>query len=175
MGHERAILSVAGKTFVVRGQAVYQEPAKFTLDYRATRDSVEIPGEEIKVSRQGDKVVGVEGAKKPVELAAAPDAALAPQTIAEFVWYAESLADLNVGQQRTLASVQVRTETGLVLEPASFTFTRQPDAAKRRAYDLTGKVGRFDVTGTFTVDPDGAPHEISVTVMFGTFVTRRTE
>jgi hypothetical protein len=31
------------------------------------------------------------------------------------------------------------------------------------------------VTGHFQVSPDGAPHEVSVTVPFGTFVTRRTD
>ena len=86
----------------------------------------------------------------------------------------ETLARLAVGRSKAITAVAVRTETGLALDPASFTFTRKPDADGRRVYDITGKNGKLDLTGTFTVDTDGAPHEVTLVLSFGTLITRRT-
>ena len=61
------------------------------------------------------------------------------------------------------------------LDPARFTFTRKPDAGGRRTYDLTGTHGKLAVTGSFTVDADGAPREIRLTVTFGAFAIRRVD
>ena len=66
-------------------------------------------------------------------------------------------------------------ESGVRLDPATFTFKRAPDADGRRVYDITGKHGKLDVTGKLSVDSDGAPHEVTLTVRWGTFVTKRVE
>ena len=177
IGAERAVLSrAADKSRVVRGQITF---GSVTWQYRATRDSLELadaslPG-PIRVARQGGKAVATPTTGDPVELAAPPDAVIAPQAVAEFVWYADILAPLAVGASRTIDSVEVVTDTGLRLDPARFTFTRKPDAGGRRTYDLTGTHGKLELTGTFTVDADGAPREISLKVTFGTFVIRRVD
>ena len=41
--------------------------------------------------------------------------------------------------------------------------------------EMSGKVGDVDVTGSFSVDADGAPHDMVATVKWGTFITRRVE
>jgi hypothetical protein len=69
----------------------------------------------------------------------------------------------------------VMTDTGLRLDPAHFTFTREPDAEKRRVYKLEGTHGKLELSGTFSVDPDGAPHEVTISLKFGTFALRRVE
>ncbi len=179
VGGERAVLSVAAdKTRVVRGQAVYDAPRKAVFTYRATRDSLAMGGAggavDLKVTRTGGKVVLTSGTDVS-ESAFDPAAILAPQTIAEFFWYADALADLAVGASRKLDAAEIMTDGGVRIDPASFTFTRRADAGGRRVYDLTGKHGELDLTGTFSVDPDGAPHEVQVSVIFGTFITRRVE
>lgn len=83
--------------------------------------------------------------------------------------------DLAVDTTRTLTAAEVLTEGALAVVPGAFTFTRTPDAGGRRRYTLTGTHGDMAVTGAFTVDADGAPHEVTITVKFGTFVTRRLE
>ena len=100
---------------------------------------------------------------------------VAPQTIAAFVWYARALADLPIGGARTLTAAEVMTDGRLTLEPARYTFTRRADVDGRRAYAIAGRHGRLDLTGQLTVDADGAPREVTLTVVFGTFVTRRVD
>jgi imidazolonepropionase-like amidohydrolase len=179
IGYERAVLStIAGGTAVIRGQAVYTQPMRLVFDYRATRDRLELridDAERVEVVRDGDQAVGTRGDAKPVRHTLPAGAPVAPQTIAEYFWYAETLADLAVGDSRTLESVVARTERGLTLEPVTLELTRAADTAGRRHYDLTGSIGPLPLTGTFTVDPDGAPHEVSLTVSFGTFATRRVD
>lgn len=177
IGGERAVLSrAADETPVVRGQVAFDSG---TWRYRATRDTLELEGEDlpgpIRVARQGDKAIATPKTGDPVELAAPADAVVAPQAVAEFAWYADILAPLAVGESRTIDAVEVMTDNGLRLDPGRFTFTRKPDAGGRRVYDLTGTHGKLDLTGTFTVDRDGAPHEISLTLKFGTFVIRRVD
>jgi len=177
VGGERVLLSRApDKTQVVRGQVAFDNGAWY---YRATRDSLELAGDDlpgpIKVARQGDKAIATPKKGDPVELAAPAGAVVAPQAVAEFAWYAEILAPLAVGKSRTIDAVEVVTDMGLRLDPGRFTFTRKPDAEGRRVYDLTGTHGKLDLTGSFSVDKDGAPHEISLTLKFGTFVIRRVE
>ena len=177
IGGERAVLSRApDKTRVVRGQVAFDNGA---WRYRATRDSLELEGDDIPgpivVARQGDKAIATPKKGDPVELVAPSSAVVAPQAVAEFAWYAEILAPLAVGKSRTIDAVEVVTDMGLRLDPARFTFTRKPDADGRRVYDLTGTHGKLDVTGSFSVDKDGAPHEMSLALKFGTFVIRRVE
>ncbi len=178
IGGERAVLSRApDKTRVVRGQFAFDGSG--SSSYRATRDTLELEGEDlpgpIRVARQGDKAVATPRTGDPVELAAPADAVVAPQAIAEFTWYAEILAPLAVGGARTIDAVEVVTDTGLRLDPGRFTFTRKPDAGGRRVYDLTGTHGKLTLTGSFSVDTDGLPHEITLTLKFGTFVIRRVD
>lgn len=66
-----------------------------------------------------------------------------------------------MGASRTIDAVEVMTEKGLRPDPARFTFTRRHDVEERRVYDLAGTHGDKRLTGTFTVDSDGAPHEVS--------------
>lgn len=40
---------------------------------------------------------------------------------------------------------------------------------------MAGMHGKLDVKATFSVDADGAPHEIELAVSWGRFVTRRVE
>lgn len=173
IGAERAVLAGGGKHRVVRGQIAFDSES---WSYRATPGALllEKAGERIEVSRAGSKVVATRRGGAPVELAAAAGAIIAPQAIAEFVFYADLLAGLKVGASRTIEAAEVVTDRGLVLEPGRFSFTRQPDAGGRRVYRLSGQHGKLDLEGTLAVDPDGAPHEVSIRLRFGTFVLRRT-
>jgi hypothetical protein len=172
IGHERALFSkLADKTLAVRGQAVYDTPA-LAFQYRATPDAYEVP-DFVSVKRDGAKVIAKPAKGDPIELAAAADAVIAPQTIAEFYWYATRLSSLKVGSTKTLTAAEVMTDNAIQLEPASFTFKRLDDADGRRRYELSGKNGKLDVTGSFSVDADGAPHEVEVAVPWGKFVTKR--
>lgn len=181
IGHERAAIGrLPDGARVVQGQAVYTAPQPVQLTYRATRDHLDLTTDALSpphavITRRGTAVVATQDGAEPIELAAAVDAAIAPQAIAEFVWYADALADLAVDKTRTLTAAEVLTEGALAVVPGAFTFTRTPDAGGRRRYTLTGTHGDMAVTGAFTVDTDGAPHEVTVTVKFGTFVTRRFE
>ena len=178
IGVERAVLSrAADETLVVRGQLAFDSG---TSSYRATRDTLELEGADlptpVSVARQaGGKAVATPKTGDPVELAAPAGAIIAPQAVAEFVWYADILAPLAVGASRPVDAVEVMTDTGLRLDPARFTFTRKPDAGGRRTYDFIGTHGKLDLTGSFTVDRDGAPHEVSLALKFGTFVMRRAD
>jgi imidazolonepropionase-like amidohydrolase len=178
IGVERAVLSSApDKTRVVRGQLAFDTG---TSSYRATRDTLELEGEDlaapVRVARQaGGKAVATPKTGDPVELAAPADAVIAPQAVAEFVWYADILAPLAVGASRAVDAVEVMTDTGLRLDPGRFTFTRKPDTDGRRTYDFTGTHGKLELTGSFTVDRDGAPHEVSLSLKFGTFIMRRAD
>ena len=173
IGHERAQISklVDGKTLVVRGQAVYDTP-KAVFQYRATPDTLEFT-DGLSVTRAGSKVIAKPSKGTPIELATTADAVIAPQTIAEFVWYAVRLAALKVGGSTTITSAEVMIENAVQLTPATFTFKRLADADGRRNYEIAGKHGRLDLTGKFSVDADGAPHDVEVRVPFGTFVTKR--
>ena len=178
IGAERVAVSrLDDGALVVNGQAVYVAPTTAKLSYRSTRDALDLtdrcsPHRTCRHA-QGDKAVGAQDGRPPLELEAGADAVIAPQTVAEFVWYATMVADLDVGRDRPLAAVEVQAERSLALDPGAFTATRQPDTAGRRIYAITGRNGRLDVKGTFSVDPDGAPHEVSVTLIYGTIVIRR--
>lgn len=183
IGHERAVLStvdIHGGTSVIHGQAVYTQPTRTVFEYRAipTGFLLTIDDPEsavITVGREDSAVVGRRTGIEPVTAEAPAGTIIAPQTIAEFFWYADSLEDLPVGQSRTIRSIVARTERGLTLELVTLELTRAADTDGRRHYDLTGSIGPLPLTGTFTVDPDGAPHEVSLTVSFGTFATRRVD
>jgi imidazolonepropionase-like amidohydrolase len=177
IGAERAVFSRgADRTRVVRGQLVYDRGPQ---SYRATRDTLELKGDEplgtIRVALQAGKAVATPGTGDPMELTAPAGAVIAPQAIAEFAWYADLLASLAVGASKEIDTVEVMTDTGLRLDPAHFTFTREPDAEKRRVYKLQGTHGKLELSGTFSVDPDGAPHEVIISLKFGTFVLRRVD
>lgn len=180
IGGERAVLGRAGgKGFVVKGQAVYTAPQATQIEYRSTHDALELTTAsldpaQVAVSRKDQKIVAVQGTLPPLELAAAADAVIAPQTIAEFFWYAAALEGLPVGEARTLGAVEVITDGRLALHPGRFTFTRAADLEGRRVYAITGKHGDLDLAGRLTVDADGAPHEVTVTLKYGSFLTRRT-
>ncbi len=175
VGHERALISrlADGKTLAVRGQAVYEMPA-LVFQYRATPDTLELT-DLVTVTRDGTKVIAKPKTGDPIELATARDAVIAPQTIAEFVWYATRLAALKVGGTQTITAAEVMTENAVQLTPASFTFKRIEDLDGRRRYEISGKHGAMELTGTFSVDADGAPHVVEVKVPFGTFITKRVE
>ncbi len=181
IGAEQANLSRGdGGPLVVHGHAVYTVPGSTQTTYRATRDAMELTTDtlappRVSVARKGGSVVATQDAKPPLELAADDDAVLAPQTIAEFVWYGEALATLAVGDRRTFTLVSVRTETELVLAAGFLTFTRTADADGRRHYRLAGRHGTLDATGTFSLDADGAPHRVSLALDFGTIVTQRVQ
>lgn len=174
IGHERAVISkLPDGTRVVRGQSAYDSPP-LVFQYRATRDKVEF-SDGLTVTRDGTKVIAKPKQGSVVEVETAPDAVVAPQAIAEFVWYADRLAKLAVGAKQTITAAEVMTDNGLRVDPASFTFERLADADGRRMYKLAGKHGKMDLTGAFSVDKDGAPHDVLVTVSFGTFAMKRTE
>lgn len=179
IGGERVVLSTgADGATIIRGQAAYTAPQAMHYTYRATRDALDVTTDaldppHLTVVRQGGKVVATQDGQAPVELAVAAGAVIAPQTIAEQLWYVAALADLEVGKARTLTAAEVTTDGRLDVVPGSFTFTRAPDADGRKVYAFTGTHGRMDVTGQLVVDPDGAPREVSVTVKYGTFITRR--
>jgi imidazolonepropionase-like amidohydrolase len=174
IGHERAVISkLADGTRVVRGQAVYDTP-HMVFQYRATPDSVDF-SDGLSVSRKGTKVIAKPAKGDPIELTTKTDAVLAPQSIAEFVWYAGRLATTPVGTSVTVTSAEVMVDTSVRLDPATFTFKRLPDADGRRVYELGGKHGELDLKGKFSVDSDGAPHDIEATVKWGTFSTKRVE
>jgi hypothetical protein len=174
IGHERALISkLADKTFAVRGQAVYDTPS-LVMQYRATPDALEIV-DLVSVKREGGKVIAKPAKGDAIELATSADAVIAPQTIAEFVWYATRLSSLKVGATKALTAAEVMTDNAVQLEPASFTFKRLDDQDGRRRYELSGKNGKLDVTGEFSVDVDGAPHEVVLTVPWGKFVTKRID
>jgi imidazolonepropionase-like amidohydrolase len=174
IGRERAMISkVDDNNVVVRGQSVYELP-QAVYQYRATPNAVEFT-DGLKVTRDGKKIVAKGKTGDPIELATTADAVIAPQGIAEFVWYAERLAKTPVGGTTTITAAEVMVENAVRLDPATFTFKRVPDADGRRSYELAGKHGELDLKGKFSVDADGAPHEVSVTVRFGTFVTKRVD
>jgi hypothetical protein len=51
--------------------------------------------------------------------------------MAEFIWYAQLVADLEVGKSRPLVAVEVQAERELALEPGNLTATRSTPAAAR--------------------------------------------
>jgi len=177
VGVERAVLSrAADGTRVVQGHAVYDDG---NYRYRATRSSLrlttdKVPG-EIAVSLDPARklVVATTAGGTPIELAAGADTVVAPQTIAELFWYADALADLAIGGQRAIDAAEVMTDGALRLDPAHFTFTRRPDDAGKRVYDIAGTHGKLQLTGKLVVDPDGAPAEVTMVLRFGTVVFRR--
>ena len=179
IGVERVVLSRGdGKVPVVRGQAVYTRPMAMQMTYRSTRDRLELTSDTIKpdrvvIERRGAKVVAQHGTQPAVERAAAADAVITPQAIVEQLWYAAALADLKVGGKRKMTAVGVNVERDVALDPTDYVFERKPDANGRRVYSFSGKAGSLDVTGSMTVDPDGAPAEVFITIKFGTFVLRR--
>lgn len=174
IGRERAMISkLADGTQVVRGQVGYESPP-VVFQYRATANEVELT-DGLKVTRSGKKVIATPKGGDPIELDTAADAVLAPQAIAEFVWYAGRLATTPVGGTTALTAAEIMVENGVRLDPATFTFKRAPDANGRRVYEITGKHGKLDVTGKLSVDSDGVPHEVTLTVRWGTFVTKRVE
>jgi imidazolonepropionase-like amidohydrolase len=174
IGHERALISkLADGTRVVRGQAVYDMP-KAVFQYRATANGVEYT-DGLAVTRKGGKVIAKTKQGVTIELAADAGTVIAPQSIAEFVWYAGRLATTPVGGSETIKVAAVMIEQAVRLDPATFTFTRVADREGRRAYELTGKHGDLDLRGKFSVDGDGVPHTIEATVKWGTFVTRRVD
>jgi hypothetical protein len=170
---ERAVISRAvDRTLLVRGQVATDSGS---WSYRATASALDIDGEGggIRVALDGGKAIATPKNGDKVEVAAPAGAVIAPQAIAEFVWYSDLLGKLAVGGSRAIDVVEVMTDQGLRLDPAHFTFTRQPDADGRRVYKLEGAVGKMDMSGTFSVDKDGAPHEVTISLKFGTFALRR--
>ena len=173
IGKERAVISkLADGTRVIRGQAVYDMPS-LQLLYRATPDAVEFTNGP-KVTRAGKNVI-LKLPTKEMEHTTTADAVIAPQTIAEFVWYAGRLATIEVGVSQTITAAAIIVENEVRIDPASYTFKRLPDVDGRRVYAATGKVGRLDVKGSFSTDADGIPHEIELTVSFGTIKMKRVE
>jgi imidazolonepropionase-like amidohydrolase len=174
IGRERAVLSkLDDGTRVVSGQAVYDTP-QAVFQYRATPDSVKF-SDGLEVKRNGTKVVAKLVKGDPIELTTAADAVIGPQSIAEFVWYADRLAKTAVGKSVTMTAAEVMIDSNVRLDPATYTFKRVADAEGRRSYEMTGKLGKLDFTGTFNVDADGIPHHVDITVPFGRFVTKRVE
>jgi imidazolonepropionase-like amidohydrolase len=173
IGEERAVISATA----VEGQIVVDAPARIATTYRATADRLEMSGDGLPgglvVSRTAGGARAVLGTTAPIDQEAPKTAVIAPQAIAEFVWYAQRLADLAPGGTRALDTVEVMTDTGVQLQPAHFDFVRKPDSDGRRVYTIAGKHGAMDLTGTFSVDADGAPHEVSLEVPFGSFAMRR--
>ncbi|HEY5926058.1 MAG TPA: amidohydrolase family protein [Kofleriaceae bacterium] len=174
IGHERALITrLADGTLVVRGQAVYESP-QAVFQYRATANGVDF-ADGLSVTRSGKKVIAKTKDGKAIELATASDAVIAPQAIAEFVWYAGRLGTTPVGASTTITAAEVMIESAVRLDAASFTFKRLPDADGRRVYSVTGKHGDLDLEGTFSVDADGTPHQVEVKVKWGTFKTTRVD
>jgi hypothetical protein len=143
------------------------------MQYRATRDGVDIDGGP-SVTRTGGKIVAKLADGSTLDAPAGATTVIAPQSIAEFVWYGEQLASAKVGDTVKLAAVAVMTEGAPRLDPVALTFTRRPDADGRRSFELTGTYGALPVKGTFTLDPDGAPNTVEIEVTWGKLVTRRT-
>jgi imidazolonepropionase-like amidohydrolase len=173
IGHERTQIGELAGGRVVRGQAVYDAP-RVVFQYRATPDGVAF-ADGLTVTRAGPKVIAKPKAGDPVELATKPDAVIAPQTVAEFVWYADRLRGLREGGSKAIEAAEVMVEDGVRLEPGTFTFVRLPDADGRRVYSLKGTHGALALDGTFTVDADQVPHDIEVKLRWGTFAIRRVE
>jgi hypothetical protein len=179
IGAERLVMSkLDDGALVVNGQGLYVAPVASQITYRSAKDALDITTDSLTpphvvVSRKGATVSGVQDGKPAVETPAAADAVLAPQAVAEFVWYASMLGGLEVDTSQPLTAVEVITDRALTLDPGTFTATRSPDADGRRVYAFAGKNGKLDLKGGFTVDADGAPHEVTLTLVFGTFVMRR--
>jgi imidazolonepropionase-like amidohydrolase len=180
LGAERIVISkLDGDALVVNGQSAYVAPTSSAMTYRSTRDVLELTTDafsppHVVVTRKGATASGVQDGKPPIERAAAADAVITPQAIAEFVWYAAATAGLKEGESMPLTAVEVVAERSLALDAGTFTATRTADKDGRRTYDFAGKNGKLDVKGAFSVDADGAPHEVTLTVVFGTFVMRRS-
>ncbi|HUQ04749.1 MAG TPA: amidohydrolase family protein, partial [Kofleriaceae bacterium] len=180
IGAERMIISkLDGDALVVNGQGLYVAPSSSSMTYRSTRDALDLTTDALSpphvvVTRKGATVSGVQDGKPALEREAAADAVLAPQAIAEFVWYAAATAKLKQGESMPLTAVEVLAERSLSLDPGTFTATRIADKDGRRTYDFVGKNGKLDLKGGFSVDADGAPHEVTLTLVFGTFVMRRS-
>lgn len=178
IGVERAVLSrLADGSPVVRGQVAYSAPQQMRYTYRASRDALDLTTDALSpphvlVTRRGDAVEAVQDGQPPVTLSAA-GAVIAPQTVAEFLWYVPLLADLSVGATRTVTAAEVVTDGRLAVVPGRFAFTRTADDGGRRAYTIDGTHGALALTGRLIVGADSAPDEVTVTVKFGTFTTRR--
>ncbi len=175
IGVERARASRVKGERVVRGHMLY-EGAPVT--YRATPSTLELdgedlPGKAIRVARKGKVVVATPGKGDPVQHEAPADAIVAPQAVSEFVFYGDTLASLGVGATRKLEAVEVMTDTGLKMHAGRFTFTRKADEGGRRVYDMAGTHGPLDLKGTFSIDPDGLPSSVELTLKFGVFSMRR--
>lgn len=179
IGAERVIASkLDGGALVVNGQGAYIAPTSSQMTYRSTRDELVVTSDAITpprvvITRQGEKAVATQDGIPPKEAAAAADAVLAPQAIAEFVWFAVMTANLPVGKSQPLVSVEVITDRLITLDPGAFTVTRSPDAEGRCVYAITGKAGKFDLAGWYSIDADGLPHEVNLKLVFGNFVWRR--
>ena len=78
-------------------------------------------------------------------------------------------------RRRRCRSHRINIDNGVKLEAATYRFKRIPDADGRKSFEYSGKVGDLDVTGTFSIDTDGAPHEMEVKVRWGTITTKRVE
>lgn len=174
IGGERAVLSRAGGTKVIHGQAIYEAPTATTLQYRATPDALEIwsqaRADATTVIRKGGKIVATPGG----ELAAGKATILSPSTVAAYFWYVESIAKLAVGATHTIDTAEVVLDGGPRLDAGRFTLVRAPDADGRRVYTLTGKQGTLDLTGRLVVDTDGAPYRVELTMKWGTLELGRT-
>jgi imidazolonepropionase-like amidohydrolase len=170
IGHERAVLSkLADGTHVVRGQAVYDMP-QAQFQYRATPDGAEF-ADGLVVTRNGKTVTAKPKDGAAVELATTADAVVVPQSIAEYVWYADRLASLPAGKSARLTVASINIDNGAKLDPGTYTFKRVGE----RSFEYGGKVGDLDITGSFSFDADGAPHEIEVKVRWGTLTTKRVD
>jgi hypothetical protein len=105
------------------------------------------------------------GGRKSAELAAPADAVIASQGTADYFWYAEALATLEVGDRKDVTAVMV-TVTDLSL--LTFTFTRRADQDGARAYNFTDVGATF--TGTILVDPDRLPRRVEMKFAAGRVV-----
>lgn len=172
IGRERMLVGqLADGTHVVRGQAAYDTPSA-VFQYRATPDKLEFL-DGLTVTKTRSKVIATPKNGTPIELPVAADALIAPQTVAEYLWYADRLAKTAVGAETAITSAAVMVDATVQLLETSLRIKRVADQDGRRTYEVAGKVGDLDLTGRFSVDADGAPHEIAATVKWGTFVTRR--
>jgi imidazolonepropionase-like amidohydrolase len=181
IGAERVIASkLDGGALVINGQGAYVAPTSSKMTYRSMHDELVITSDAITpprivITRQGEKAVATQDGTPPKETTAAADTVLAPQAIAEFIWYAAMTANLPVGKSQAVVAVEVVTDRLITLDPGVFTSTRSPDADGRRVYTIAGKNGKFDVTGTYSIDADGLPHEVNLKLVFGTFAWRRLD